>query len=86
MKEGNMWTSRAKAGCAERENNAVIAPRSVLVSLTLMGIVKQLLKGLFLFGFVAVNSERVSFASNDPLSQVPSLRTWFRAAVWQLGL
>lgn len=30
-----------------------VAPRSVLVSLTLMGVVKQLLKGLFLLAFVA---------------------------------
>lgn len=51
----------------------VIAPRPVLVSLTLMGIVKQLLKGLFVLGFVTVKSECGSSMSSDPLSQVPSL-------------
>lgn len=86
MREGNMWTSRANTGCAERENNVVIAPRPVLVSLTLMGVVKHLLKGLFLLGFVTVKSECVSSASSDQLSQVPSRHAWFRAAVWYLRM
>lgn len=51
--------------CWKRKNDTVIASRSVLLSLTLMGIVKQPLKGFFLLGFVTEQSECISPASSD---------------------
>lgn len=49
----------------EKKNDTVIASRSVLLSLTLMEIVKQPLKGFFLLGFVTEQSEGISPASSD---------------------
>lgn len=51
--------------CWKRKNDTVIASRSVLLSLTLMGIVKQPLKGFFLLGFVTEQSEGISPVSSD---------------------
>lgn len=71
-----MRISRASAGCAEGENNAVTAPWS-----DPHGEIKQLLRGFFLSGF---GTEDVSSGSRDLLSQDP-LQTWFRA-VWYLSV
>lgn len=73
-----MRISRASAECAEREDNAVVAP---LVRPS-WGQLNNFLEGSSCQALG--ESEDVSSGSSDLLSQIP-LQTWFRA-VWYLSV